>query len=348
MDKKLFFGIISFLIVVSVGMLIWQLWYTPNTKIPCEKMFDQPSKDDCYWSEASQKMDSSICDKIQNQETIDNCYYSYVASLNQDASMCSNIQDQDRRDKCYWLIAVSKKDQSICGNIGGGEDDIGEYGGQSDCKHFAYSPNEEESLERMNMGLFLDTLNMLNWKTYTNNTFNIKYPGNVLIVESDNKVEFSSKERGEHFDAGAGLRRDISRDYMVIAADQEECDMQEESFGIEKCEFGTTTPIMYFKIETMPKPIEEVVDEVTFGYREDVSSIDSAKYGLEGKAYYKRPMGFEGTDYDNYFFEYQPQLTILISHFSDTGLYVPLEAEFNFSNQNILFYQILSTLKFTK
>ena len=343
MDKKLFFGIAVGLILITGGCLIWQLWYSPTTSdegnrvlIPCSDIQNQPLKDDCYWREASQKMDSSICDKIQNQEVIDNCYYSYVALLSQDASMCSNIQDQARRDKCYWLIAVSKKDQSICS-------DIQEEEEQWDCQRFASDPNQEDA-GRMNLGLSLDTLNMLNWETYANNTFSIKYPDNVLIVESDNKVEFSSKERGEHFDAGAGWRRDISKDYMVIAANQEECN----SFGFEECEFGTTTPIMYFKIETISRPIEEVVDEITFNYRQDISSIDSAKYGLNGKAYYQYPKGFEGTGYGYYFFEYAPKSTILIKYFSDTGLYVPLEVEFNFSNQPDLFNKMISTLKFKK
>jgi hypothetical protein len=347
MDKKLFLGIAIGLILITGGCLVWQLWYTPMTSdnenetlVPCSDIQGQLLKDDCYWREASQKRDSSICDKIQNQETIDNCYYSYIASSNQDVSICNSMQDQTRKDECYWLIAVSKKDQSICNNIGGEEK-------KGTCEMFATDPNEED-FERMNLGLSLNTLNMLNWKTYTNDVYNIKYPDNVLIVEGDKKTEFSSKERGEHSDAGAGLRRDISRDYMVIAADQEECDWQKEGFGIEKCEFGTTTPIMYFKIETISKPIEEVVDEVTFGYRGDLILIDSAKYGLDGKAYYERPQGFEGTGYETHFFEYAPELTILITHFSDMGVNNPIEREFTFSSQNILFDKIMPTLKFIK
>ena len=118
---------------------------------------------------------------------------------------------------------MSKKDQSICNNLQ--EDSTKRY----DCERFANS--DADNLDgRLNMGLSLKSLNMLDWKTYANNTFAIGYPDSVLIDGKDNKIEFSSKENGEFFDAGAGLRRDISRDYMVIATDQKECDMQKEGF----------------------------------------------------------------------------------------------------------------------
>ena len=344
-------------IIIGGGLLIWSPWHPavpiddpcsdiqdqllrddPCSDIqdqllrddPCSDIQDQLLRDDCYWREASQKRDPSICDKIQDQETIDNCYYSYIASSNREVSVCDSIQDQDRWNECCRLLALSKGDRYFC-----------------DSDWHICDPDMVSPLSS------LDGLNILNWKTYTNDFFSIKYPENILIQESDNKIEFMSKERDEYFDHWVGFRWDVIGQ-EVIVANQEECDFAREFSGENawECKSGVDTPIMYFKIEIIPKPIEEALaahivepDNIFI----ETLLIDSAKYALVGKAYHRFRTYVTAFHESYYFFEHAPQSTMLISHISPNyGSRAPLECEFSFNNGSDLFIKILSTLRFKK
>lgn len=326
MDKNiLIIGIL--IIIISGGLLIWSPWH-PAVPIDesCSDIQDQLLRDDCYWREASQKRDPSICDKIQDQETIDNCYYSYIASSNREVSVCDSMQDQDRKNECCRLLAISKRDQYFCD------------GDWTICDPDMVSPFSS-----------LDGLNILNWKTYTNDFFSIKYPENILIQESDNKIEFMSKERDEYFDAYVGFRWDVIGQEPIVA-NQEECDFLREFSGENawECKSGVDTPIMYFKIEIISKPIEEALSTHVMKFSETVL-MDSAKYGLSNKAYHRFNSYRSVFSESYYFFEHTPQSTMLISHIApDRGMNVPFECEFSFYNGSDLFGKILSTLRFKK
>lgn len=98
------------------------IWIFPSQKviikqdplsIICNKIYNQVTKNNCYWAIAEIKQNFSICDKSQGR---DYCYR-LVAAKKQDLSMCDKIQDQLWEDICYQDIAKTKQDISICDKI---------------------------------------------------------------------------------------------------------------------------------------------------------------------------------------------------------------------------------------
>lgn len=98
------------------------IWIFPSQKviikqdslsIICNKIYNQVTKNNCYWAIAKIKQSFSICDKLQGR---DYCYR-LVAAKKQDLSMCDKIRDQLWEDICYQDIAKAKQDVSICDKI---------------------------------------------------------------------------------------------------------------------------------------------------------------------------------------------------------------------------------------
>jgi len=120
MDKKIFLAL-SFLMIATGGVLIWQTWCPSDIPVQtnidqsiCEKMQDQAEKDDCYWNIAEAKGDLSICDKIQFEYYKLLCYRK-IAVAKKDLSICDNTYYE--KDICYAEVAEAKQDLSICERI---------------------------------------------------------------------------------------------------------------------------------------------------------------------------------------------------------------------------------------
>jgi len=83
------------------------------TKDPniCEK---EPSswKGNCYY-EVSRKGDTRLCDKITSSQFKDGCYYT-IALIDNDSSLCNKILDNDLNMTCS---AITKSDSSLCESV---------------------------------------------------------------------------------------------------------------------------------------------------------------------------------------------------------------------------------------
>lgn len=60
--------------------------------------------------------DSSICERIQEQESKDGCY-NKIAIAEKDHTLCDEIKNQDRKDICNYFIFTEIKDTEICDKI---------------------------------------------------------------------------------------------------------------------------------------------------------------------------------------------------------------------------------------
>jgi len=78
----------------------------------CEIEFKAPNgktknKDDCLMDRAMSGKDSSLCAKIDDDETRDICYGNFSTHISPDASLCEKITDEMRRNMCYAEVAIS-------------------------------------------------------------------------------------------------------------------------------------------------------------------------------------------------------------------------------------------------
>jgi hypothetical protein len=73
------------------------------------------NRDECYADVAYYSGNSSLCSKIEDNETKDYCYYD-IAIKNEDYDICNSVSDDYIRDDCYLAIVVNthSKDESIC------------------------------------------------------------------------------------------------------------------------------------------------------------------------------------------------------------------------------------------
>lgn len=139
-------------------------------------------KERCYssimhnWDLASNELDLSICDKIQDQGYKDYCY-SLVAVNKQG---CDKILTQNTKDICYLDLASSEQDLSICDNIQNQEIK------DSCC---ILSPFVECPIVT-SISTSTSTMDISDWKTYKNEKygFTIRYPSFMQINESESGV----------------------------------------------------------------------------------------------------------------------------------------------------------------
>lgn len=137
--KKTFIKIFSILMTVLLVLLIAlklfsQIGASEDQKInnvafgldeqQCGKLNNQKSVAECLYLIAEQKVDSSICDKIDASIAMSNgfdyyqsqCYQS-IATIKKDPSYCQKINNYEQKNDCFYSGAIITNISSFCDNI---------------------------------------------------------------------------------------------------------------------------------------------------------------------------------------------------------------------------------------
>lgn len=103
--------IVSILILVGIPVAIYFFFLSP--RMECGNSYDP---DSCYFAEATQRKNLTLCDKIMDSSMRGSCYGGVVTEKN-NYQKCTTLADQGAQDACYMDVAVATKDRSWCDKI---------------------------------------------------------------------------------------------------------------------------------------------------------------------------------------------------------------------------------------
>lgn len=89
------------------------LTYFPQPESFCENAaFEAPDgktfdENDCWGHQAMAKKDSSLCDKVTDEEVRNICYSSHSNHISPNLSLCEKMTDEMRRNMCYVEYAIN-------------------------------------------------------------------------------------------------------------------------------------------------------------------------------------------------------------------------------------------------
>jgi len=125
-----------------------------SKKLICEKISGPKISDSCYYNLAEYNMDSQICNKIINNNDLNNCLALVAVRKSKNSGQlnteyCEQLSEQEKRDWCYAKLD-SWKDTSICEKIFGQTE-------KNECYHSAATKLCDKSLcEKIINGPYLD------------------------------------------------------------------------------------------------------------------------------------------------------------------------------------------------
>ncbi|PLX28160.1 hypothetical protein C0583_00325 [Candidatus Parcubacteria bacterium] len=100
-----------------VGDCFQSIAVEKNDENICARIKDTFSGPRCFVLLAKQKVDVSICDKIEGRDShVSDCIQG-VAEQKNDESLCAQIEKSTYSDSCYASLASLKQDASICASI---------------------------------------------------------------------------------------------------------------------------------------------------------------------------------------------------------------------------------------
>lgn len=89
----------------------------PNNNTDCGEAINDLANDNCYFDNALNKGNSSLCEDIIDEQIKDTCYLELARQSNGgDASLCEKMGDSFK-DRCYIDAAVKSKDIKLCEEI---------------------------------------------------------------------------------------------------------------------------------------------------------------------------------------------------------------------------------------
>ena len=89
----------------------------PKNNADCGEAVDDLANDNCYFDNALNKEDSSLCEDIIDEQIKDTCYLELARQTKEgDATLCENI-GSSFKDKCYIDAAVKSNDAILCEKI---------------------------------------------------------------------------------------------------------------------------------------------------------------------------------------------------------------------------------------